>query len=73
MDLPSLRERLSKLEDTTLRKFVRAAQFFASTAAHGGEPPDEWFLTQYNEAKAEWDRRHPPKKKRNTGETDRTE
>jgi hypothetical protein len=73
MDLPSLRERLSKLDDTTLRKFVRAAQFFASTAAHAGEPPDDWFLTQYNEAKAEWDRRHSPKRKKNTREMDRTE
>ena len=64
-----MRERLSKLDDTTLPKFVRAAQFFASTTAHAGEPPDEWFLTQYNEARAEWNRRHPVRIKRNIRET----
>jgi len=65
-ELPSLRERLSKLDDATLRKFVRAAQFFASPAAHAGEQPDEWFLTQYVEATAERERRHPPKRKKST-------
>jgi len=69
-ELPSLRERLSKLDDATLRKFVRAAQFFASPAAHAGEQPDEWFLTQYVEATAEWERRHPPKWKKRTSGTD---
>ena len=69
-ELPSLRERLSKLDDATLRKFVRAAQFFASPAAHAGEQPDEWFLTQYVEATAEWQRRHPPKRKKGSSATD---
>jgi hypothetical protein len=72
-ELFSLRERLSKLDDTTLRKFVRAAQFFASPAAHAGERPDEWFLTQYVEAKAEWQRRYPPKRKKSTPAGDQAE
>jgi len=37
MDLHSFRERLRKLDDTTLRKFVRAAQFFASTQIQGNK------------------------------------
>ena len=69
-DLPSLRERLTKLDDATLLKFVRAAQFFASPAAHAGEQPDDLFLTQYVEATAEWERRHPPKRKKSTSATD---
>jgi hypothetical protein len=69
-ELPALRERLSKLDDVTLRKFVRAAEFFASPAAHAGEQPDECFVTQYVEATAEWERRHPPKRKKSTSATD---
>jgi hypothetical protein len=72
-ELFSLRERLSKLDDTTLRKFVRAAQFFASPAAHAGERPDDWFLTQYVEAKAEWERRYPAKRKKSTPANDPAE
>lgn len=68
-----LRERLRKLDDVTLRHYVRAAEFLASTAAHAGEEPEQWFVTQFEESKAEWERRHPARQKKKGSATDSVE
>lgn len=69
-DIQGLRERLSKLDDVTLKHYLRAAEFLASTAAHAGEEPEQWFVTQFQESKAEWERRHPPRQKKKDSATD---
>jgi hypothetical protein len=53
-ELEQLRQRLRKMSDNELRKFGRAATFM-----YKEKGPRETFVTQLNEARAEWRRRHP--------------
>jgi hypothetical protein len=61
VDLKQLRERLRKMSDEQVHRFGQAAQYMCSPAANGGKPPRESFVTQLEEAKAEWRRRNPVK------------
>jgi hypothetical protein len=60
-DVNQLLERLQKMTDDELRKFGRAAAHMVSPKANMGQPPEETFVLQLAEARAEWARRHPKK------------
>jgi hypothetical protein len=57
INLEQLRARLRKMTDIELRRFGRAARFMCSPGANLGKPPRECFVTQFEEARAEWRRR----------------
>jgi hypothetical protein len=59
IDLEQLRARLRKMADSELRHFGRAARFMCSPGANLGKPPRECFVIQFEEARAEYRRRHP--------------
>ena len=52
INLEELRERLRKMSDSELRRFGRAALDVCKP--HRGVPPREVFVTQSEEARAEW-------------------
>ncbi len=52
-----LRERLQKMSDVELRKFGQATQHMVSPKANPGQPPQEVFAIQLDEARKEWKRR----------------
>lgn len=60
LDIEDLRERLRKMSDAELRRFGEAARYMCSPKANMGHPPRQNFMTQLEEAKAEWKRRHKP-------------
>ena len=56
-NVDELRERLEKMSDVELRKFGQAAQHMVSPKANPGQPPQEVFAIQLDEARKEWKRR----------------
>jgi hypothetical protein len=59
--IDKLRARLREMTDRELREFGEAAR-----SKCRDKSPSKVFVTQLEEATAEWRRRHPPKKKRNS-------
>jgi hypothetical protein len=59
LDIDQLRERLRNMSDDQLLKFGKSARYMCSPTANRGKPPDEAFVIQLKEARAEWRRRHP--------------
>jgi hypothetical protein len=59
IDLDELRGRLKKMSDTELLRFGQEARYMCSLEANPGHPPNETFVVQLREARAEWKRRHP--------------
>lgn len=57
IDLAALRERLRKMSDKELREFGKASAHMCSPQANFGKPPGQDFVTQLEEARAEWKRR----------------
>lgn len=57
IDLDKLRERLRKMSNEELRKFGKAAAYMCAPHANMGKPPNQDFVTQLEEARAEWKRR----------------
>jgi hypothetical protein len=58
-NVEELRQRLYKMSDEKLREFGEAARYMCSPRAMLGKPPLPVYLTQLEEATAEWRRRHP--------------
>ena len=54
LDLEELRARLRKMTDDDLLRFGKAARFMCCDKV-----PRQVFVTQLDEARAEWRRRHP--------------
>jgi hypothetical protein len=59
LDVDALRTRLRKMSDEDLQKFGKAARYMVSPGANMGKPPLPTFVLQFEEARAEWRRRHP--------------
>src|SRR5215471_10581756 len=59
IDFTEVRARLCKMTDDELLVFGRAARTLSSPAANPAEPLQESFLMQFQEARAQWRRRHP--------------
>ena len=59
IDLERLRARLRAMTDAQLRPFGKAAKYMVSPYANMGKPPLPAFVIQFEEARAEWRRRHP--------------
>lgn len=59
IDLEQLRQRLARMSDAALRRFGEASRFMCSPGANLGKPPRDVFVIQLNEARGEWQRRHP--------------
>jgi hypothetical protein len=59
IDLEQLLQRLAKMSDAQLRKFGEAGRYLCSPKANLGKPPRDVFVIQLNEARNEWQRRHP--------------
>ena len=57
-NVEQIRERLRKMSDHELRKFGRAASVMADPTKTFGTP-NPAFKIQLDEARAEWQRRHP--------------
>ena len=56
-NVDELRERLQKMSDVELRKFGQATQHMVSPKETPGQPPQEVFAIQLDEARKEWKRR----------------
>jgi hypothetical protein len=59
IDIERLRVRLRGMTDEQLRQFGKAARYMVSARANLGKPPLQAFVIQWEEARAEWRRRHP--------------
>lgn len=64
-DVDALRTRLRKMSDEDLRKFGKAARYMVSPTANMGKSPLPDFVLQFEEARAEWRRRHPKESAKN--------
>ena len=61
IDLEQLRSRLSRMDDSELLRFGRAARFICSPEANIGKDPRPEFVIQLEEAREEWVRRKWPR------------
>lgn len=57
-DVERIRARISKMTDHELRKYGRTAALMADPGKNHGKP-NPAFQIQLDEARAEWERRHP--------------
>jgi hypothetical protein len=57
-DIEQIRERIRKMSDAELRKYGRAARDLSDPKKNLGKP-NPAFKIQLDEARAEWQRRHP--------------
>jgi hypothetical protein len=64
-DIEKLRERLRKMTDAQPLEFGRDGRQLCSPEANFGKPPREVFVIQLEEARAEWRRRHPKRRRKN--------
>ena len=58
VNVEALRKRLRKMTDAELLRFGKDNQYMCSPHANLGKSPLEAFVTQLQEARAEWRRRH---------------
>lgn len=61
IDVTELRELLRTMSDPELRVFGRACVQRCSSKANRVGPPPDVFVIESEEARAEWQRRHPKK------------
>jgi hypothetical protein len=59
LDLDELRARLRAMDDAALERYGKAAAKMASPQSRWGGAPRDCFAVQLEEARAEWQRRHP--------------
>lgn len=62
-ELEEIRARLRKMSDDELLRYGKAAKHMCEPEVNFGGPPNEVYVTQLREARAEWRRRHPKEPK----------